>query len=124
MTTKRRFATRAEIFAMSSHLSEHCRSEEVDGVRYAVYETGWDDDRIAKTVSPELNFNHSKIIREEVFGKLMPASRSTDVDGVRAELNETRSELKTLELKFNALCDSLSLNRVLDCRKLKMVGGA
>lgn len=114
----RKFASRAEIFAMSGHLAEHCRSEEVDGVKYAVFTEGWDDERIAKTVSPDLNAHHVKSIRDEVFGKLKP--RLKDMDALIEQLSFTQKKLDDLEIKFNKLCDSISVNRVVDVRHLKL----
>jgi hypothetical protein len=87
------------------------------------FKEGWDDERCAKEVSPDLNGGHSQNLRAAVFGKLYvrgPAKDAPDprVGGLIDEVAMLRKQLWDLTDKYDKLCLALSVNRVVDARHL------
>lgn len=97
------------------------------------YVEGWDDEAIAKAVAPDLLAGHVSSVRAEMFGTIRSKrSSSEQVSPDRfeelehlvlklVEANTTLSAtLAALTTKYDALCDGLSIARVVDARHLKV----
>lgn len=75
-----------------------------------VYDAGWSDAKLAG----DFGVHQSSVIhiRTEAFGQLQKPKKRT--------LEDTERELAEVTLKFNKLIDTLSLNKVVDVRHLKV----
>lgn len=104
--------TRSDLFKASGILSAHCSS--VGG--FAVYEEGWSDERVAKETGDHLNVYHIRKLRLEAIGEIRSVTRA----GTYEQLADLQSKYNDLILKHNKLVDSLSVNKVLDVRHLKV----
>lgn len=118
----RSFATTPQLIAIHKLIEAHITS--AGGL--CTYEAGWDDERIAREVSPELNRNHVRRIRSQTFGNLRTHLPSNTLPPEFEELKKRHDEL---EQRFNSLlvlheklCSTLSVNRILDVRHLSGSG--
>ena len=117
MTTPIRMS-RAELFKASGLLSAHCQL--VDG--FAVYEEGWNDQRIAAETSPRLTLNSIQKLRSEAIGQLRrsPEPKNERVDDIERNFADLLVKYNDLIIKHNKLVDTLSVNKIIDVRHLRV----
>lgn len=100
--------------------------------RVVSYMPGWDDDRVAKLVAPDLTAVHVGNLRNNVYGTIK--HRPVDEAARITELEETVTKMQQdfavlmknfydLSQKHDKLCSGLSVARVVDARHLMMTGG-
>lgn len=87
-----------------------------------VYKDGWDDERIAKTIDPELSGKSAAAVRKEKFGAIkLPSGSSVDhaqIEALEALVREVAAELHELRGKYNKLATILHIAKVVDCAHL------
>lgn len=102
-----RSATTAEIIKLHSVLKDVLIMEpDANGEKYCRYKNGWNDKRVAETVSMELNQNHAQRVRKDMYGKLF-AGRPSDKDARFAALEH---QVETLSRRVDALATELGYN--------------
>lgn len=123
-------ASTPQIIAINEKLKEVLQSI---GEGMWQYKDQWSDEAVAKFISPDLNHTHIGRIRLECFGQIQarrPTSNRLDVEQLKAdnhrlsmENSDIRSRLDAIELLHAKLCDSLSVNRVVDVKHLAGTAG-
>lgn len=123
MTTTKNTIDAKQRFAVTLVLSAHCKAGN-DG--YAVYEDGWNDERVAKEagLDPEKNVKSVANMRVEAIGKLRIVTRDDKVEERIRDLEQKFAaqilHTNTLITKYNKLIDTLSVNKIIDVRHLKV----
>lgn len=87
------------------------------------YKEGWNDDRVAKEIAPDLNVAHSGNLRQNMFGKLFIRSvpdQSKRIDELERKLAEQGAKLAEFISKYDKLCATLTLERTASVNHLKM----
>lgn len=142
-TVKRRVLFQSEIYRMGKLLEEHLLITDQQKLiepkeRIIEYKNGFDDDKIASLVAPDLTGDHTKTFRQNVFGKLRTNTPGDNNESRRRykellnEIDEMKqivtilvnqdSQNRELITKFNLLCDCIAIARgsAVDCRHLKI----
>jgi hypothetical protein len=129
-----RRTTQNEAFAMGKLLEQHLilPTEEMKNSvkdRIIQYKEGFNDDIIAKMVSPELTLENAKYLRQNLFGRLgasrgdgIALKRVTELENeLRATKAATAEKMMEIVTKFNRLIDGMMIARVgVDCKHLKI----
>jgi hypothetical protein len=117
MARKRDRASRIEVIAINKRLEEPLTKLE-GGL--CTYPAGVSDQSIAD----ELKVSRASVsgLRQEVFGKLRPASPAADarVDELATLADNLVVSHSVLKDRFNKLVQLLALNRVVDCKHLEI----
>lgn len=111
----RRFVTLPETIAIRDLLAQHLHRSQLktpEGIHVWVYDKGWDDQAIARTVSPELNRGHVLTIRQELFGPIKgavpePKHKTSNPPAGKIEALETR--VSNLERLVRYLCNQFDI---------------
>lgn len=102
------------------------------------YVTGWDDARVAQTISPELSAKSAAKIRTKHFGSLrspllpsMPASQEAvidmmlDIDGLKRDVDALQTAAETFKIDvrdfvpyWNKLVTMLATKQIVSCGDL------
>ena len=90
-----------------------------------VYDEGWSDQRIASVIAPDLSVKSIAKLRLKIAGPIASVpiggvSRK-DVDDLLAMNLEIKSQLAEVTAKYNKLVETLSINKVVDVRHLKVM---
>jgi hypothetical protein len=120
-----------EVVAMSKVMDQHIRllpKTAPDAAQYCEYEDGWDDDRVAKQIAPDLGKVHAENLRENIYGLLAPRVRTEADPEVLRRLSAIEATLATFDKllveligKHDKLCAGISVARVgVDARHLRM----
>lgn len=112
----RRVMNQVETVQMSKLMEAHIRVVPVPegAAPLCEYEEGWDDERVAAQIAPDLNHVHAKSLRKNLFGNLY--SLDAKVDPARVALIEQKlaDALKLIDeliTKHNALCMGITAAR-------------
>lgn len=100
--------------------------------RIVSFMPGWDDDRVAKLVAPDLTATHVSGLRSNVYGtvKQRPIDEAARIAELEATITKMQQDFTVLMKNFydlsqkhDKLCSGLSVARVVDARHLMMTGG-
>lgn len=118
----KRVTTNPEFLAIHSLLTKHVVKVSPDACRY---EGDWNDEKIAKQVSSDLNAGHVAGIRREFFGNFSSRSEggrgaASDLASIDSRLIAAEALLEEMTGKYNRLIDNLCLNKIADVKHLKV----
>lgn len=85
------------------------------------FEAGWDDERCAKEVAPDLTAVHAAGLRQNIFGKLFAKTETGRTAALEERLANIEVKLIDLTVKHDKLCTALAVNRIHDARHLAVV---
>lgn len=91
-----------------------------DDPQLCEFEHGWDDERCAKEVDPELTSAHAGNLRQNLFGRLFVKATEGRLDALEEQVKVLTTKLAELTQRYDKLCTALSVNRVLDVRHLRI----
>lgn len=114
---KRRIMSQGETIQANDLMKVHLVP--CEGTDMFEYINGYSDAKVAQEVSPTLRDAHAKNLRMALYGRLRPA-KTDDLESLRDQLKRAVDQLTELTVKHNKLCDSLSVNKVLDVRHLNI----
>ena len=119
----RRVMSQAETVAMHALMNQHIEWDFTIPIeeRRVSYRGDWDDEKIAKAVAPDLNANHARTLRQNLFGQLKDAKAADAEERVKALeslVEAQRVRLVELMDQHNRLVSTLSLNKIVDVRHL------
>lgn len=95
-------ASRKQIVQINDLLKEHLTTSG----DLCTYHEGWDDKRIAGTISPDLPVASVASVRREIYGNLIYAK-----GGPSKANHELREAFLEMAVRFNHLCKAISLSR-------------
>ena len=111
----KRYVSILETIQIRDLLTQHLNRSELtnsEGLHVWRYDQGWDDIKVAATVSPDLNRNHVQAIRTELFGPLRGAvePKAPPRPGrIPGKLGTLESRVATLERLVRHLCNELGV---------------
>lgn len=118
--------TQLEVVRMGQLLHDHVKlipKEKDEDPQLCEYEEGWDDDRIAKEIAPDLGAVHSGNLRQNMFGRLFvkgAGDQSKRLEELERKFSEQGATLAELISKHDKLCATLTLERTASVNHLKM----
>lgn len=108
----KRHTNLSEAIAIRDLLTQHLHRSELkneEGVHVWCYDEGWDDTKIATTVAPDLARQHTKRVRDELFGPVGGAVRPPKPKAPRSPDKSLEIRVSQLERVVRHLCDSLGV---------------
>lgn len=94
-----------------------------DDPQLCEYEEGWDDERIAREIAPDLTAVHAGNLRQNMFGRLFVKAapeQNKRIEELERKLAEQGAKMAELISKHDKLCATLTLERTASVNHLKM----
>lgn len=117
----RRVMTQIETVKMSQLMAQHIRILPDKGTPdqpICEYVNGYDDEKIAQEINPELHSNHARTLRVNIFGVLYDKptaaaqEQSKRIDFLEQKLGDVLLLLSELTSKHDKLCLGISLAKI------------